>query len=181
MLLEDLGEGMYDPWQVRQAADAVTLSCGPYRLVQLRVKDLDVEEGTVRARQGRRLPVVLLPEETRAVLGQLQGKQRLVPELKRHLEQVRVLHQDDLAAGGGAAPLPDALHRKYPNAGHEWGWQFVFPSSQLQAAVDGAGPCQSARRAVRRAGYRVWGLGMRADGRPKSGAGPRVSRPRRGV
>ena len=30
VLLEDLGEGQYEPWQVRQAADAVTLYCGQF-------------------------------------------------------------------------------------------------------------------------------------------------------
>jgi integrase len=24
--------------------------------------------------------------------------------------------------------LPDALDRKYPNAGKSWGWQYIFPS-----------------------------------------------------
>ena len=27
--------------------------------------------------------------------------------------------------------LPDAIARKYPNAGVTWGWQWVFPSAQL--------------------------------------------------
>jgi len=35
----------------------------------------------------------------------------------------------DLARGLGRAPLPDALDRKYPNAGSQWAWQFVFPSA----------------------------------------------------
>ena len=26
---------------------------------------------------------------------------------------------------------PDALDRKYPNAGKEWGWQWVFPSKGI--------------------------------------------------
>jgi integrase len=26
--------------------------------------------------------------------------------------------------------LPYALRRKYPNAGREWGWQYLFPASQ---------------------------------------------------
>jgi len=30
---------------------------------------------------------------------------------------------------GRQAPLPDALARKCPNAGREWGWQWVFPAS----------------------------------------------------
>ena len=27
--------------------------------------------------------------------------------------------------------LPNALERKYPNAGKEWGWFWVFPSRKL--------------------------------------------------
>ena len=27
--------------------------------------------------------------------------------------------------------LPHALHRKYPNAGKEWAWQWVFPSQSI--------------------------------------------------
>jgi len=37
--------------------------------------------------------------------------------------------------------LPDAIERKYPNAGVTWGWQWVFPSAVL--SVD-------PRRAIRR-------------------------------
>jgi site-specific recombinase XerD len=44
---------------------------------------------------------------------------------------VRAQHEADLAAGGGAVYLPEALARKYPNAAREWGWQYVFPSSKL--------------------------------------------------
>jgi hypothetical protein len=35
----------------------------------------------------------------------------------------------DLAAGHGEANLPGALSRKYPKAGKEWAWQYVFPST----------------------------------------------------
>jgi len=44
---------------------------------------------------------------------------------------VRELHGEDLTAGFGAAYLPYALDRKYPNAGREWMWQYIFPSSRL--------------------------------------------------
>jgi len=54
-----------------------------------------------------------------------------VEPLRGHLLQVRRLHEQDMAAGGGEAFLPYALERKYPNAGREWGWQYVFPSGAL--------------------------------------------------
>ena len=52
-------------------------------------------------------------------------------DLARHLEGVRRQHQRDLAGGAGWVELPDALGRKYPNAGREWGWQWVFPATRL--------------------------------------------------
>ena len=48
-----------------------------------------------------------------------------------HLGRVREMHNNDLAAGCGEVWLPHALSRKYPRAGREWGWQFVFPSGRL--------------------------------------------------
>lgn len=36
-----------------------------------------------------------------------------------------------MALGHGDVHLPDALSRKYPNAGKEWAWQYVFPANNL--------------------------------------------------
>lgn len=84
--------------------------------LRLRVKDLDFErrELTVRDGKGGKDRLTLLP-------------QRLVPGLQEHLQQVRPLHQSDLAAGWGRVLMPYALARKYPNADREWPWQWVFP------------------------------------------------------
>ncbi|MBI3247419.1 MAG: hypothetical protein HYZ50_13035 [Deltaproteobacteria bacterium] len=51
--------------------------------------------------------------------------------LTAYLARVRELHQDDLARGFGSVYLPDALARKYPHAPREWGWQWVFPATQI--------------------------------------------------
>ena len=51
--------------------------------------------------------------------------------LTAHLDHVRQLHQHDLAQGFGRIYMPDALQRKYPHANSEWGWQWVFPASQI--------------------------------------------------
>jgi len=56
----------------------------------------------------------MLPEKTR------------VP-LQKHLEQVRRIHQRDIAEGYGRVTMPYALGIKYANAATEWKWQFVFP------------------------------------------------------
>lgn len=55
----------------------------------------------------------------------------LVDALNAHLAQVKIQHEDNLRAGYCDVYLPYALERKYPNAGREWGWQYVFPSTQL--------------------------------------------------
>ena len=44
---------------------------------------------------------------------------------------MRLLHDEDLAAGLGAVLLPTALERKYPAAPFDPGWQYVFPASHL--------------------------------------------------
>jgi len=54
--------------------------------------------------------------------------------LKNHLVKVKTIHENDLALGHGEVYMPHALARKYKNAGREWGWHYVFPSSKL--AID---------------------------------------------
>ena len=96
-------------------------------LVTLRVKDLDFDASTltVRCGKGDRDRMTFLPS-------------RLIDDMRRHLAEVRKQHEQDLASGAGEAPLPTALSRKYPNAGREWAWQFVFPSEKLNRGEDGA-------------------------------------------
>jgi integron integrase len=88
--------------------------------LRLRVKDIDFEQQQiiVRAGKGDKDRSTILPDS----LGQ---------PLRQQLQQVKALHEKDLAAGLGAVYLPYALDRKYPNAEREWGWQYVFPSSRL--------------------------------------------------
>lgn len=88
--------------------------------LRLRVKDVDFARNEITVREGkgdkdRRVP--------------LPGKVR--EALQRQIERARLLHQHDLGDGRGKARLPYALSRKYPNAGREFGWQFVFPSGKL--------------------------------------------------
>lgn len=54
--------------------------------------------------------------------------QELIPILGRHLQQVKNVHNKDLADGYGQVYLPYALSRKYPNAAKEWTWQYIFPA-----------------------------------------------------
>ena len=158
-----------------QAFSALLFMCD--ELLHLKLEGL--AEG-VRARQGKKLPVVLSVDETRVLLGKLSGTARLMAwvlyggglrvmeccrlrvkdldfenrlvfvrsgkgdkdrstilaeaacgPLRDHLKKVRSLYEKDRAAGVGGLWMPEALGRKYPNAGTEWAWQWVFPSQTL--------------------------------------------------
>ena len=94
--------------------------------LRLRVKDIDFakNEIVVRGGKGDRDRVTMLPE-------------RLKGALLKHLAAVRVQHERDLEAGAGAVELPGALAAKYPNAGREWAWQWVFPATRMYEAAGG--------------------------------------------
>ncbi len=143
-------------------------------------QDLDISSMAVRAKQSRRLPVVLSRQEVTALLAQLDGVYRLmarliygcglrlneclalrvkdvdfaqgclivragkgdkdrrtvlpeslVEELRRHLQDMRHLYEKDRGNGAPGVALPGALERKYPDAGKEWGWFWVFPARSL--------------------------------------------------
>ena len=99
--------------------------------LDLRVKDIDLERRqiTVRQGKGRKDRVTMLPASA-------------VTSLTEHLERVRQQHEADRGQGVGRVPLPDALDRKYPNAGAEWGWQFVFPAARLCRDPRWGPPCR---------------------------------------
>lgn len=127
----------------------------------------------VRARTGKRLPVVLDLEETSALLGVVSGvpglvlkliyssglrlnealsirvqdinfpersllvrggkgdkdrvtvlSGRIIPALEEQIRHVRVLFERSSLP----VSLPSALDRKYPGAGLEWKWQYLFPA-----------------------------------------------------
>lgn len=87
--------------------------------LRLRVKDVafDYRQILVRDGKGAKDRVTVLPESA-------------IEPLRLHLLRVKALHERDLAEGYGDAHLPFALARKYPRAGYEWGWQYVFPSGR---------------------------------------------------
>jgi integron integrase len=85
--------------------------------LRLRVKDLDLARRTMTIREGKggKDRTTMVPEA-------------LVEPLRRHLAERRKLHDMDQAKGMADVELPHALANKYPNAGREWHWQFVFCS-----------------------------------------------------
>lgn len=89
-------------------------------LARLRVKDIDMDLNTLTVRSGK-------GDKDRTTILPATVKDRL----RNHLMEVKKLHENDLARGYGEVHLPDALGRKYPNAGKEWAWQYVFPANNL--------------------------------------------------
>ncbi|HFC93011.1 MAG TPA: integron integrase, partial [Leucothrix mucor] len=57
--------------------------------------------------------------------------QRFVDNLREQIEKVKQIHAKDLALNIDGVFLPYALERKYPNAGRELGWQYLFPASRI--------------------------------------------------
>lgn len=88
--------------------------------VRLRAKDLDLERRvvTIRAGKGDKDRALPLPES-------------LVAELGVHMQRVRALWEGDRERGTPAVELPGTLATKYPNAGKEWPWFWVFPGRSL--------------------------------------------------
>jgi len=52
-------------------------------------------------------------------------------ELRQHIDKVRVVYEKDRQDSVEGVFLPYALERKYPNAGKEWAWFWVFPSETI--------------------------------------------------
>lgn len=97
-----------------------------FECLRLRVKDVDLSYRQILVRDGKgeKDRVTMLPDA-------------LVAPLRSHLERVRLVHQRDVRDGYGEVHLPYALSRKYPRAGREWAWQYVFPSRNRSADPEG--------------------------------------------
>lgn len=85
--------------------------------LRLRGKDIDLERRTVTIHGGK-------GDKGRVVM--LAGS--LVPVLERRLEINRALWMEDRAGGRPGVALPDGVDRKYPKAGCEWPWFWVWPA-----------------------------------------------------
>lgn len=106
---------------------------GPYRVIasllygsglrllealRLRVKDIDLATRSLVVRDGKGFKdrVTVLPDS-------------LITPLRVRLDRLRELHEAAVEAGFGGVELPHSLHRKYPQAHLEFGWQYVFPAA----------------------------------------------------
>lgn len=97
----------------------LTYGCG-LRLTEclgLRVKDIDIERGivTIRSGKGDKDRTTVFPD-------------RLREDVINHLQGVRQLYELDRSKDVPGVYLPNALERKFPQAGKEWGWFWVFPA-----------------------------------------------------
>ncbi len=89
--------------------------------LRLRVQDLNIENKsiTVRGGKGNKDRITILSST-------------IISDLQKHLEKsLRLFEDSDIPVS-----LPNALERKYPRAGYEWKWQYLFPA--IKASVDTA-------------------------------------------
>jgi integron integrase len=87
---------------------------------RLRIKDVDFARNqlTIRHGKGGKDRTTVFPAGLKDIL-------------KRHVAQVLRAHAEDLDRGAGWVLLDPGLRRKYPNAGREPGWQWVFPATRV--------------------------------------------------
>jgi integron integrase len=88
--------------------------------LEIRIKDIDFEGNTITVRQGK-------GDKDRATV----FPEKIKKELREHLNKVRSLYEKDRKNNVPGVQIPNALERKYPNAGKEWGWFWAFPSYTL--------------------------------------------------
>lgn len=88
-------------------------------VMRLRIQDINFEYNQIiiRSGKGNKDRVSILPNN-------------VVDKLKLHILKAKELHIKDLQDGFGEVYLPYALNRKYPNAGRESRWQYIFPSTK---------------------------------------------------
>jgi len=89
-------------------------------VLRLRVKDIEFGQSQILVRdsKGNKDRVTMLPQSLRE-------------PLKKHISKVKILYEADQKNNVNGVELPYALEKKYPSAGKEWAWQWVFPSDNL--------------------------------------------------
>ncbi|MFT3829543.1 MAG: integron integrase [Opitutaceae bacterium] len=89
-------------------------------LLRLRIHHLDLERRQLHVYTGKgdKDRITVLP-------------QSLVAPLRDQFARLRVIFEADRSSGLPGVWLPEGLARKYPNAGTDWEWQWVFPSREV--------------------------------------------------
>lgn len=88
--------------------------------LNLRVQDIEFDRGIIMIRdsKGGKDRQTVLPDSVR-------------DQLQEHLKQIKSIHEQDRANKLAGVYMPGALDRKYPNAGKEWKWFWVFPARNI--------------------------------------------------
>jgi len=91
-----------------------------FECLNLRIHNFNFDAGilTVHDGKGKKDRTVPLP-------------QTIMPDLKKHLDNVVELHQADLKTGYAGAFMIGLLDKKYKNASRELIWQWFFPAKTL--------------------------------------------------
>lgn len=114
---EEIMKYMAEPWSTM-----VGLLFGSglriHECMSLRWRDLDFERMTVTIRGGK-------GDKDRVTV--LSAK--VVDALRARYDRCRALYMEDRANGRPGVALPDAVARKYPNHGNDWGFFWVFPAA----------------------------------------------------
>jgi len=86
--------------------------------LRLRVKDIDFNYNQIVVRDGKgeKDRITILPDSIKEYL-------------KNHFREIKLVHEKDIKKGFGEVVLPYSLQKKYPNAGKEFIWQWIFPAS----------------------------------------------------
>lgn len=93
--------------------------------VRLRQNDIDLEKRTVLVRGGKgdKDRYTMLPAT-------------LVPDLALHVQRCRVLWEADREARANGVQTPDDVARKYPRAGEQWPWFWMWPARKESTDPD---------------------------------------------
>ena len=92
-----------------------------FECLKLRIHNFNFDNGilTVHDGKGQKDRTVPLPRS-------------IMPELLKHLEKVKEIHAQDLAAGYAGTFMPEGLlEKKYKNSARELIWQWFFPAIEL--------------------------------------------------
>jgi integron integrase len=87
--------------------------------MNMRIKDIDFYRMAVTVHgKGDKDRETVLPESIK-------------DPLKNHIESVRKIYKKDRGNDLPGVRLPNTLERKFPSAGKEWAWFWLFPSSSI--------------------------------------------------
>jgi integron integrase len=86
----------------------------------LRVKDIDLQQNIIIVRGGKG------DKDRRTMLPEV-----LKDDILKHTSEARKVYDRDRLESQNGVYLPHALDKKYPNAGKEWAWFWLFPAQSV--------------------------------------------------